>query len=93
MRVRYIDSDGHERVGQTFACTLLWPGMAVESHVAMRFRPEAPQDILLEKDLGIYRTIAASAWTVTGILVLCIVPLVASLRRRDMHGELRALGN
>lgn len=92
-RVRYTDAEGHERVGQTVACTLLSPDMAIGSHVDIRFRPEAPQDILLEKDLGIYRTIAASAWTVTGILALCIVPLVASLRRRDMHGELQALGN
>jgi len=88
VRVRYSDADGHEQLWQTVACTLLSPDMGIGSHVDIRVRPEAPQDILLEKDLGVYRTIAASAWTVTGILVLCIVSFW-----RDVHGKLKAWGN
>lgn len=81
VRVRYDDVSGAQ-VGQTIACTEFTYPAAVGDRVAVRFRPDAPGDILLEKDRSLYQTFAMTAWGSIVLLVALVALLAAPIRRR-----------
>lgn len=87
VRVRYDDASGAQ-ISQTIACTEFDNSAAVGDHVAVRFRPDVPGDILLEKDRGLYQTFAMSAW---GSIVLLVALLVAPIRRRAAQQRVAAM--
>jgi hypothetical protein len=82
VRVRYDDAQGQEHIGQTIACTTLGTAVGVGDPLSVIFRPDATQDVMLEKDRGVYQTLSAATWGAALLLFALGILLVVTLRAR-----------
>lgn len=77
MTARYLDKQGREQIGTSAVCTEISENYHVQATITIHYRADAPQSILLEKDIGIFQSIT----TGSVILVLvCIGLLIATFR-------------
>lgn len=82
IRVRYADAQGHAQTAQTaqtVACTSFDASVAVGDSLAVVVRPDAPQDILLDKDRGAYQTLSVATWAGALILLAVVIALLSAL--------------
>jgi hypothetical protein len=79
VRVRYTDAGGHERIGQTTACTELGTATTGDS-IGIVYRDADPSAILLQKDQPLYRTVATFSAIAIGLVLLAVLVLMLPWR-------------
>jgi hypothetical protein len=87
VRVRYTDAGGHERIGQTIACTDVGSATADDS-IGLIYRDADPSAILLRKDQPLYRSVATWSAIAIGVVVLVALAFVLPWRPAATQGQL-----